>query len=300
MSKTNTRFKEAFNQCLEFIGKCPLGEDLPGEVDLAKRLNVSRTIVRSILTLLNEKDVIRWHGRQKTILRLPSDHDYFPDDEVSSASEKVESSFLEWILRGDVEPGTTLNELELARQFQVSTSTVREFLISFGRFGLIEKSPRHKWVLKGFTREYALELSEIRNMFELKAARIFSTLDDQHSVWKILDKIEADHHALLDKIDENYHDFSHLDERFHATINQVANNRFIDDFHNLISLIFHYHYQWNKRDEKDRNIRAIEEHLDYIHALRSRDESLIQKTALTHLTTARETLLRSLQEDQIG
>jgi hypothetical protein len=35
-------------------------------------------------------------------------------------------------------------------------------------------------------------------------------------------------------------------------------------FYDLISMIFHYHYQWNKRDEKQRNIAAMREHLIYI------------------------------------
>jgi DNA-binding GntR family transcriptional regulator len=41
-----------------------------------------------------------------------------------------------------------INELELAREIGVGTSSVREFLIRFSRFGLIEKRPNSHWVLK--------------------------------------------------------------------------------------------------------------------------------------------------------
>ena len=44
-------------------------------------------------------------------------------------------------------------------------------------------------------------------------------------------------------------------------------NRFINDFSDIITFIFHYHYQWNKADEKERNKAAIMEHLTYIEAL---------------------------------
>ena len=42
--------------------------------------------------------------------------------------------------------------------------------IRFSRFGLIEKRPNSHWVLKGFTRDFALELTEVREMFELRSA----------------------------------------------------------------------------------------------------------------------------------
>ena len=72
-------------------------------------------------------------------------------------------------------------------------------------------------------------------------------------------------------IEERYHDFSDLDSRFHRLMNTAAPNRFIDGFYDIITLIFHYHYQWNKRDERQRNEVAIREHIEYIDALLSRD-----------------------------
>ena len=52
-----------------------------------------------------------------------------------------------------------------------------------------------------------------------------------------------------------------------ALSTQQQTNQFIDRFYDLITLIFHYHYQWNKRDERQRNEVALEEHLSYIDAL---------------------------------
>ncbi|WP_299507349.1 hypothetical protein [uncultured Roseobacter sp.] len=37
----------------------------------------------------------------------------------------------------------------------MSSTVPREFLIRFSRFGLIEKTANHHWVLNGFTRESA-------------------------------------------------------------------------------------------------------------------------------------------------
>jgi hypothetical protein len=94
-------------------------------------------------------------------------------------------------------------------------------------------------------------------------------------------------------LEQRFHDFSDLDSRFHRLINSAAPNRFIDDFYDIITLIFHYHYQWNKQDECKRNEVAIHEHLTYIEALLSRNISMVDLACRAHLASAKETLIRS-------
>ncbi len=108
--------------------------------------------------------------------------------------------------------------------------------------------------------------------------------------------MEAQHHALIADIDNRYMEFSELDERFHLLVQKASSNRFIIDFYDIISIVFHYHYQWNKTNARARNQRALEEHIDYIRALFSRDPSAIEKACRQHLKSARETLLQSIQE----
>ena len=98
----------------------------------------------------------------------------------------------------------------------------------------------------------------------------------------------------MKEIATRYHDFSHLDDRFHRLINNASNNRFIVDFYDIISLIFHYHYQWNKANEKQRNRAAILEHLDYIESLLSSDPQRVQLACKSHLNSPRKTLLASI------
>ena len=90
-------------------------------------------------------------------------------------------------------------------------------------------------------------------------------------------------------------DFSELDERFHRRINDASRNRFIVGFYDVISMIFHYHYQWNKQNERERNIVAMHEHLAYIDALQSRDASVVAERCNAHMATARLTLMASIR-----
>ena len=198
------------------------------------------------------------------------------------------------ILAGGAEPGMQINELELAREIGTGTTSVREFLIRFSRFGLIEKRPNSHWVLKGFTPEFALELTEVREMFELRSAAAFAHLPGDHPAWGELEAIAALHREILADVENRYREFSELDERFHLLVHRASRNRFIVDFYDIIAIVFHYHYQWNKTNARQRNARALEEHLAYIEALQSRDPAQIDEACRRHLKSARETLLQSI------
>ncbi len=289
--KSDTVFKQAFNDLLDILAALPAGRPLPSETHLAASLGVSRTTVRKALGLLDERKLVHRQGRAR-LRTSPAPHgQHFPPVETVSASEQVERRFMEWMLRADTRPGLVINELELAREFNVGTTGIREFLNRFQRFGLIEKRRRSGWLFKGFTRDFAVELFEIRHMFELRSALAFARLPPTAPVWAKLDTIERQHRALLGDIDARFRDFSDLDNRFHRLVNAAAPNRFIDDFYDIISLIFHYHYQWNKRDERSRNATAISEHLAYIAALKSRDPKAVEEACTRHLVSARTTML---------
>lgn len=294
--KTDTVFKRAFNDALGIVSNLSVGEPLPSENTLSAGLGVSRTTVRKIIASLAAQGAIIGAGRRRAVSSVRTKLQPFPEAETVSTSAQVENRFMEWMLRDNARPGTTINELELARQFGVATTGIREFLNRFQRFGLIEKRANAGWVFKGFTVSFALELFEIREMFELHSAKAFARLPQNSSLWQQIDALREEHISLLQEIDRRYHDFSDLDSRFHRLINSVAPNRFIDSFYDIITLIFHYHYQWNKQDERQRNEAAIGEHLTYIEALLSRNARIVELACRAHLTSAKQTLLRSTSE----
>jgi DNA-binding GntR family transcriptional regulator len=297
MARTNDRFKSAYNQMLDRLCLASIGDELPAETVLAARLSVSRTIVRAILEQLRRARIIAWRGRRKRMLRHPAAADRFPDSEIESIASRLEDTFLEWVLRSDVAADTRLNISSLSRQFATSPHALQELLMRFSRFGIVERLPTGGWILRGFTAQYAIELSEFREMIELASVSKVVALPDDHPIWGQLDLLEQEHLRLRDEIEDRYRDFSALDDRLHTAINNVQNNRFAREFQALISMIFHYHYQWNKRLEKQRNTVAIGEHLAYIAALRSRDWSTARDAAIAHLATARQTLLASIGVD---
>tara|TARA_R110001583_G_scaffold105494_2_gene253401 strand:+ start:117197 stop:118090 length:894 start_codon:yes stop_codon:yes gene_type:complete len=297
VAKTNRTYKETYNACLDYIVSLGDGACLPPEKEMATKWSISRSTVRAVLDHLAEENIIHWKGREKTVLRLPDKSDYFQASETRPTADLIEPAFMQYIVGGDLAPGTVLRESELAKSFGVSASSVREYLIRFSRFGLIEKKPNRYWVLNGFTRDFAMELFDVREMFELRAFDAFVQLPRNHSSWKKLATLGDEHRYLQGDIDGRYMQFPRLDDRFHRLIISTFHNRFADDFYDLVALIFHYHYRWNKTGEKDRNADAVEEHLLVIDALGSGDFDVGRIRFREHLQTARRTLLASVSWD---
>ena len=291
--KSDTVFKRAYNAALDLLGDYRKGDRLPSENELSDALAVSRTTVRKVLSQLTDDGYVAGAGKDRKAGKRVRAAAYFPVTETVPTAMQVESRFMDWMLRGDTKPGTLINELELARQFNVGTTGIREFLNRFRRFGLIEKRANAGWLFKGFTEDFAAELFEIRELFELRSLRAFAGLPPDNPAWEALRALRKEHKELLADIDRRFHDFSDLDNRFHRTVTAAAPNRFIDDFYDIISLIFHYHYQWSKRDERERNEVAIGEHLAYIDALLKGDRKMAEAACRHHLASAKQTLNRA-------
>lgn len=294
MSRNNSTYKETYNRGLDFIKSLDVGAKLPAEIELSDKWGISRTTVRAVLTHLDETEIIDWAGRTKTILKKPTKSDYFLVEETRSVGQRVETQFMEYILGGDLKPGAILRESELVREFGASTSVVREFLIRFSRFGLIEKEPNRHWVLRGFTKEFAKELFDVRELFELRAFKAFLAQDSDNTQRVALMAMMDEHLHVANNIDTEYLNFPRLDEKFHRVFIDGLTNRFVEDFFELVTVIFHYHYRWNKKDEKERNLHAVRQHLDVIQAVTDNDDAAALAAFEAHLRDARKTLLNSV------
>lgn len=295
MARSNAVYKETYNKCLGIIREIGVEGTLPPELEIAERLTTSRTTVRAVLERLDAEGLIEWEGRRKTIRRLPRTADFFERSETRPPVEKVETAFMEYVLGGDLAPGTILRESELAREFGTGASVVHEFMIDFSRSGLIEKKPNRHWVLRGFTRDYAIELFDVREMFERRAFDRFATLGPGAGAHAALLSLKPEHLALCAEIGQQYLRFPRLDDRFHRVFLDVLDNRFVDDFFQIVRMIFHFHYRWNKVDEIERNLSAAQEHLAVIEAVEAGRMDAAAAAFDAHLASARRTLLDSVQ-----
>ncbi|MGY6704522.1 GntR family transcriptional regulator [Roseinatronobacter sp.] len=300
MARRDTRYREAYNRLLDFCATHAVGTDIPSETALCDMTGVSRTVVRRCLSRMAELELIAWNGREKHLLRAPVAEDRIALPDSADGREHLEQRFLDWVLRFDVPAGTPLSIAELARNFEVAQHDLKEFLAGLSRFGLVARRPQGGWMLRGFTKDFAVELSDFRLVLELDAVSKAVEAPVDHPIWPRLATLRNAHQNLSAQIETDFHEFSKLDEAFHEALNSVVRNRFIAEFQKVISLIFHYHYMWDKTHEKERNLAAINEHLAIIDAIEARDLQRATDAARKHLQTSKSTLLSSLRHHDLG
>jgi DNA-binding GntR family transcriptional regulator len=294
MPRPNNVFKAASNQLLREINDRKVGDVLPNENKIAKALDVSRTTTSAVIAYLAGRKIIDASNEKKRIRRLPRPNDYFDETQIQTRLEKIEQTFMQRVLIGDLSPGQHFSEKDLARETGTSTASVREFLIRFSRFGLIRQRSRGGWILCAFDLAFAEELYAMRRMLEIGAIDRLADQPNDANLWKEVKRLIASHREILADVDERYMEFPVLDHDFHSLLIEQTSNRFVREFYEIVSFVFHYHYQWNKSDEKERNEVALKEHLAILSAINDRDFSTAKKCLERHLNTARVTLVKSM------
>jgi len=291
MAKPPIIFKRSTNTLLRYLdASVAVGDALPSEQRMAELTQGSRTAVRSSLAYLHGRGLIA-ALRDRRLLRKPQADDYFDEAELQSGAVRIQEVLMERIYRNDLPPGADFSEAELARAAGASTISVREFLIGFSRFGLIEKKPQGGWRLCAFDRTFATELEQVRRMFELAAVEQLVSLPAGHPAFEQLDVLIRRHEALKAGLPDNYADFPALDRELHTFLIGLLNNRFAFSLNDLVSLVFHYHYQWDKGEERPRIQHAVQEHLSLLRALARRDRTAAMAAMNKHLDSARRTML---------
>ncbi len=294
MSKPPTLYKRTTNLLLTLIAeKIAVGDVLPSEQFLATACHSSRTVVRNVIAYLHTRQIINGLA-QREIVRAPIAEDYFDVAELQSGSQRIQHVMMERVFQSDMQPGAEFSEVELAREAGTSTVSVREFLIGFSRFGLIEKKPQGGWRLCAFDLSFAKELADMRQMFEITAIEHCCSLGPSDPVYLELHRLIAKHEKLEPKIKTRYGEFPTLDREFHTFLIGLLNNRFAQDFYDIVSFVFHYHYQWDKREEMERNNFALQEHLAILRALATRNLDQALHLMRNHLDSARASLMKSI------
>lgn len=296
MAKPPTIFKRSTNALLRHIdASLAPGERLPSEERMAAITEGSRTAVRSSLVYLVGQGLLSGQ-KERRLLRKPQPQDYFEEAELKTGGQRIEEVLLERIYSKDLAPGSDFSEAELARAAAASTISVREFLIGFSRFGLIERKPQGGWRLRAFDSGFATELEEVRRMFELAAVERVVALAPASPVYARIAELIARHEALAAGTPAALSTFPALDRELHSLLIGQLNNRFAQDLNDVVSLVFHYHYQWDKREEMPRIQFAVQEHLAILRALARRDAAGALNAMNTHLDSSRRTMLDAVAE----
>jgi GntR family transcriptional regulator, gluconate operon transcriptional repressor len=145
--------------------------------------------------------------------------------------ERIAAQLREMILDGELEPGTPLVEVALAADLGVSRAPVREALRSLSVDGLVETVPYRGTTVRGLLRRDVEELHHIRTLHEGFAIRRIIASGRQRDLGAL--------HAVCDAMERGGGDvrtLNRLDERFHATLIELADHRLLSTFWRTIAM----------------------------------------------------------------
>src|ERR1700712_5185590 len=133
MGRPNHAFSRGLKELLSVLDKMAAGDAIPAEFTLCETLDVSRGTVRSIVKHLVESGVLSINRTTRVLGRKPTDAELGQAQEPITSTQLLEREFLGRIQRGDLKANQRFSELNLAKDVNVSTAVVREFLIGFSR-----------------------------------------------------------------------------------------------------------------------------------------------------------------------
>jgi DNA-binding GntR family transcriptional regulator len=112
----------------------------------------------------------------------------------SVLSAQVKDRMLQWILEGELPPGSRIIETRVARQLGTSQAPVREALRDLATLGLVEMNPFRGARVREPTADELVEAMEVRGELEALAARSAVRYIDQPTLKrmrKLLDEMRA-------------------------------------------------------------------------------------------------------------
>lgn len=137
-------------------------------------------------------------------------------------SEQVKDRILQWILEGELAPGSRIIETKVARELGVSQAPVREALRDLTTLGVVEMQPYRGASVRQPSKTDLVEAMEVRAELEALAARQAATkmtkpcLDELQS---LIDEM----HKLAEAGDAHGHALNNT--AFHATVVRASGNK---------------------------------------------------------------------------
>ena len=139
--------------------------------------------------------------------------------------EQIRELLLERILKGELQPGDRIVELQIAQEFGTSQAPVREALSELQSLGFVVYEPYRGTRVRRITEEELAEIYPVRAALEeLAAQEAASRLDGK------VEELEREFEAMRGAADRNdLQDLAAHDAAFHRLIVEAAGNQVLLD-----------------------------------------------------------------------
>jgi len=215
-------------------------------------------------------------------------------DDTKTLSGQTTAALREAIIKGDISPGEKLNEPKLAEQYQVSRGPLREAIRRLVAMRLVRHIPHVGATVVTLELESILELYDVREALEGKAAALAAKNMSEEDIAKLRDLLELHRQHTQDNEGEYMQTEGDFD--FHYQIikgsgNQLLTDQLCDELYHLIRM-----FRFQTSRFKSRSNRALIEHEQLIYAIEQRDSELAEMLMRKHISRAKNSIKESLTE----
>ena len=211
------------------------------------------------------------------------------------ASDRAYASLRDEILEWQLAPGTVLAEVEQATRLGVSRTPLREALARLSADGLVESQAGRGLVVTAASVDSVVELFEVREALESKAAALAAERRDPAVFEALRDEFRASEALLADPTRHAYYD---LVRRFDDAMDAAVGNSYLVT--TLAGLRTHIaRIRRLAHDNPARLAAAAAEHLLIVEAIVAGDPDLARSATVVHLHRSLNNILDTAESGRL-
>ncbi|WP_320128458.1 GntR family transcriptional regulator [uncultured Sphaerochaeta sp.] len=206
---------------------------------------------------------------------IPSTNDQM---KRQSTKDLIYQAVCNWIISGELLPGEKINDMELAKHFNVSRTPVREAIQMLEIQKLVRVIPGKTTIVTEVDKKDICDCYRPLACIQALAAELACTAITEEQ----LSRLEAVHHQFSDACKNNDPENAILcDSEFHAIIMDCADNQYMEEFSQTMILHIQrikYHYFHSDRLRKT----SVGHHEGILEAIKAKDADLAGSRMKNH------------------
>jgi DNA-binding GntR family transcriptional regulator len=217
------------------------------------------------------------------------------EEGTSSLAEQAYLRLRQEILTCILSPGQVVSERELARQYEVSKTPIREALTQVCHDGLVQRLPGRGYMVTPVTIEGVRDLFDLRLILETAAAER-AALNASPEQVVLLKEMSVISYNIDDP--QSHIQFLKTNRGFHLALAEAAGNRrlvvMLEGL--LIELDRLFHLGLRLRDSSEEMRR---EHQEVVAALETGDVEGVRAAITRQILTSRDRVMEAIMRGQI-
>ena len=215
-------------------------------------------------------------------------------DEYLPLRDVVFKTLRQAILKGELEPGERLMEIQLAERLGVSRTPIREAIRKLELEGLVLMIPRKGAEVAKISENNLRDVLEVRRSLEELAIDLACQRITEEELAQ-LNKAEVDFKAAIENGDAMQ--IAQTDENFHEIIyNSTKNQKLVQILNNLREQMYRYRLEYIKDADKRQILMVEHEHI--LKALTLRHIQEAKMAVRGHIDNQEITILKNLKEQE--